>query len=154
MPTFSRTLLVLLLVSLQAAGLLVPSGRAETTTTASPASVPRQPPKSVFIDDEGFGKDPFFPGSVRRHPKPASRTAEPVAVQQGVPDFIILKGISVLKDKKLAIFNNYTVAEGEDFSLRGGNRVVKVKCIEIKERSAIISVNGISKELPLRPGFE
>jgi hypothetical protein len=113
---------------------------------------PPAAPKSEFIDDVEFGKDPFFPKSTRR-PKIIAKSTDPEPLKPTVPDFIVLKGISVAKDKKLAIINNYTVSEGEEFSLKSGAAPVKIKCIEIKEKSVIVSVNGATKELPLRSGF-
>jgi len=59
----------------------------------------------------------------------------------------------VVKDKRLAIINNYTLATGEEFSLRYGAQVVKVKLVEVKEASAVVSANGATKELTLRAGF-
>jgi len=109
-------------------------------------------PRSVFVDQPDFGKDPFFPRSSRR-PKVVQRTTDVEPTRAVVPDFIVLKGISVLKERKLAIINYYTAAEGEEFSLKFNGQVVKVKCVEIKDRSVIVSVNGATKEIPLREGF-
>jgi hypothetical protein len=117
-----------------------------------PSLVPPAAPKSAFTDDLGFGKDPFFPNSGRR-PKVQVHAADPEPPRVAVPDFITLKGISVIKDRRLAIINNYTVAENEEFSVRYGSQIFKIKCVEIKERSVTVSVNGLSKELPLRSTF-
>jgi hypothetical protein len=113
---------------------------------------PPQAPHSVFKDDVGFGKDPFFPRSSRR-PKVVVKTVGVEPPKPVVPDFIALKGISFVKDKKLAIINNYTLAEGEEFTLKGGAKPVQVKCVEIKEKSVVIDVGGASKELHLRSDF-
>jgi hypothetical protein len=122
--------------------------RAAVTSTAL---VPPQAPLSTFVDEAGIGRDPFFPNS-RRQAK-VVKAVETHTDLSGVPDFVSLKGISVVKDKKLAIINNYTVAQGEEFTLRYGAQVVKVKCMEIKDTSVIVSANGASKELTLRNGF-
>jgi hypothetical protein len=114
--------------------------------------VPQNCPKSEFNDSIDFGKDPFFPRSGRR-PKVAIKNTDTETIRPNVPDHIVLKGISVLKDKRLAIINNYTLGEGEEFLLKNAGQAFKVKCVEIKERSAIISVNGATKELPMRSGF-
>lgn len=113
---------------------------------------PQNSPKSDFVDSIEFGKDPFYPKSSRR-PKVTVKNIETEPARSTVPDFIVLKGISVLKDRRLAIINNYTLSEGEEFSLKNSGQPIKVKCLEIKERSAVISVNGATKEIPLRPGF-
>ena len=143
------TSLALLLI----ACLLSPgSSRAET----KPASraVPFTPPKSTFVDNvgAGSGRDPFFPNSSRT-PKVVVKTTDPEPPRPTVPDSITLKGISIVKDNKLAIINNYTLAEGEEFSLRAGGQVIKVKLVEIKVKSVIVSVNGATKEIALRAGF-
>lgn len=117
---------------------------------AAPAGiVPPNAPKSVFVSEAGFGKDPFFPNSTRIA-KVVAVDPEPRAT---VPEYVSLKGISLVAGKKLAIINNYTVAEGEEFSLRYGAQITKVKCIEIKERLVVVQVNGVTKELALRAGI-
>jgi hypothetical protein len=143
-------------VLLAAGVLLTPTGQADNRAASFnllPSQVPPNAPKSEFIDDMGFGKDPFFPNSSRR-PKTVARPTQPEVVRATVPDFLALKGISVLKDRKLAIINTYTVAEGEDFSVRYGSQIVKVKCVEIKEGSVLVNVNGAIKELTLRQAFK
>jgi len=112
-----------------------------------PGIVPPNAPKSTFINELGFGKDPFFPESSRIQPPAA---VDPNPTRPNVPEFISCKGISINQGKKLAIINNYTVAEGEEFTLRYANQITKVKLIEIKDRLVVVEVNGVSKELPLR----
>lgn len=125
----------------------------ETWANTPPdAVVPPNAPRSEFRDDIGFGKDPFFPKSTRR-PKVVVKAAGVEPPKPMVPDNIVLKGISFFKDRKLAIINNYTLGEGEEFTLKGGAQPVRVKCVEIKEKSVIVSVGGATKELPLRAGF-
>jgi hypothetical protein len=70
-----------------------------------------------------------------------------------VPDSVVLKGISTFQGKKLAIINNYPVAEGEEFSLKTGGPLLRIKCVEIKEKSVVVSVGGATKEIQLRTGF-
>lgn len=138
---------------LMACAILTGPVRAGTNPAApTPAIAPPNSPRSEFNDDVDFGKDPFFPQSTRR-PKVLVKTTEVETPRQSVPGFIVLKGISVLKDKKLAIINNYTLSEGEEFTLKTTQKPLLVKCVEIKEKSVIVSVNGATKELPLRPGF-
>jgi hypothetical protein len=141
-----RSLLLLL-----TAAVLVPwSGRAASNQGIS--ITPPNAPKSEFLNDVEFGKDPFFPKSVRR-PKTIAKPADVRSVKPSVPESVVLKGISVATGKKLAIINNVTVGEGEEFSLKSGAERFKIKCLEIKEQSVIVSVNGAAKELPLRSGF-
>lgn len=148
-----QRLFILLRSLLITAALLPWPGSAETHPSARiSAAAPAGSPKSEFIDDVSFGKDPFFPHSSRR-PKTLVKTSDVESARPNVPDFITLKGISVLKDKKLAIINNYTLGEGEEFTLKAVGQPLKVKCVEIKEKSVIVSVNGATKELPLRSVF-
>jgi hypothetical protein len=115
--------------------------------------VPPNTPRSEFKDDISFGKDPFFPKSTRR-PKIVVKPADVELPKATVPEHVVLKGISFIKDKKLAIINNVTVGEGEEFTVKTGGQPVKVKCVEIKEKSVIVSVGAATKELPLRAGFQ
>lgn len=111
-------------------------------------------PLSVFINDPGFGKDPFFPKSTRIPQVKTNELVEPLPpVQPVVPDEIVLKGINLLKDRRYCILNNRTVTVGEEFDLKLKGKVYKVRCVEIKDKSVVIGVNGISKELPLRNGI-
>lgn len=116
------------------------------------AATPPNAPQSVFNSQPGFGKDPFFPKSSRLISVVPVRV-DPALLNTGVPDFIVLKGLSVMNQRKLAIINNHTVAPDEEFNLKVNGRHLKAKCIEIKENSVIIEVNGSRKELQLRTGL-
>jgi hypothetical protein len=126
--------------------LLVASLRADTTTP-SPI-VPPSAPKSVFNDDPSFGKDPFFPKSPRRKFVPKAPDEKPP--DPTVPDFIKLQGISFSDGRKLAIINNHTVGEGEEFSLKVNGQTLKGQCVEIKDKSVIVNSGGATKEIFLR----
>jgi hypothetical protein len=60
---------------------------------------------------------------------------------------IVLKGISGTVDKRLAIINNKTFEAGEEGELRIGGHLTKVKCVEVREKSVVISINGVNREL-------
>lgn len=112
---------------------------------------------SVFINEPGFGKDPFFPNSKRREPKVVEPTPIKTPTEMN-PNEVIegleLKGISLGANKNLAIINNYTFAEGEERNVKVGNHVVEVRCIRIQHRSVSVIVNGRTrKELTLRDGL-
>ena len=125
-------------------GMLPPLGAAQ------PAVLPQVDvaisTKSNFTDDPRFGKDPFFPHSIRRG------TAEIVTANAPLADVrdLVLKGISGGKDRRLALINNRTVENGEELDFKFGNRTVKVHCVEIREKSVVIRVDGQSKEIFLR----
>ena len=114
--------------------------------------------KSVFLDDPKFGKDPFFPISQRRKP------AIVIAVNSGTPDptlyaqllgGISLRGISGRPGKKLAMLNNRTVGVGELTEVKFNNQPVRVRCLEIREKSVLLGVEGTTetKEVFLRLGM-
>jgi len=120
---------------------------------AGQSLVPPGAPKSAFTDDPAVGKDPFFPKSSRRKFVPKTED-EPLPPEPAVPDFIKLNGISVTDGRRLAIISNYTAAQGEEFTLKHNGQPLKVQCVEIKDKSVIIAVNGVTKELPLRAALQ
>ena len=106
---------------------------------------------SVFVDDPTVGKDPFFPRS-KRNGRVNIVTNTPVLVLPTLPE-LLLKGIAVQKNKRVAIINNSTLEQGEESELRVEDRRFKVKLLEIRERSALVNIDGITKELTLRAGL-
>ena len=113
---------------------------------------------SVFNSDLSTAVDPFFPKSDRR-PKPAT----PV-VAVGLPDpspaptlmfpkQIVLQGISIAQNQKMALINGRTVAVGEDAVLKIDGEVLRLHCDEIRDRSVIVSIKGVTKEIRLREGL-
>jgi hypothetical protein len=113
-------------------------------------------PQSVFVDKQDSGRDPFFPHSVRRQ--------ETIARVLPTNDFprvsaalsqLSLKGISGTKGQPLALINSSTIAEGELAEIRCGRQFVKVRCLEIRDRSVLVELYGTSqtRELKLREGI-
>ena len=113
---------------------------------------------SSFVDnpdDNRIGKDVFFPKSGRLHP---NKHPEPGPVQNDVTYLVkslTLRGISGSGNRKLAILNKKTLAQGETFQLQVNGQTHTYKCEEIKSRSVVISVDGFTekKELQLRDGL-
>ena len=106
------------------------------------------PPQSVFIDRPDFGRDPFFPKSKRRG---AVVSTTPVVEPMANFGNLALKGISVNNERRLAIINNKTFEVGEEGEVRVNGQPIKLKVIEIRDKSVVIEVNGVSKELFLGP---
>ena len=136
-------------------GLLLVAG---TARSAQPPAATATPPKleapviekSVFTDTPGFGRDPFFPNSKRRQQVVVPKTF----VTGEIPNTIVLKGMSGTTQNRLVVINNYTLAEGEETDIRAGGQIFRVRCVEIRERSVMISVNGMEpKELRMRTGL-
>jgi hypothetical protein len=116
--------------------------------TSATAPTPEEPQhKSVFVDRPNFGRDPFFPNSPRR-----ARIIETNSPVEPTANFnnIALKGISGTPEKRLAILNNKTFEVGEEAELRISGHLTKVKCVEVREKSVVISINGVTKELFLK----
>jgi type II secretory pathway component PulC len=123
-----------------------PSPVASAPATAPAPEEPLQI-KSVFVDRPNFGRDPFFPNSDRRGKlTPTNSAVEVVANFNN----IALKGISAAAEKRLAIINNKTFEVGEEAELRISGHLTKVKCVEVREKSVVISINGVTKELFLK----
>ena len=127
---------------------------------AAPAAASKAPPievqipKSVF-EDLPNGRDPFFPNSRRRQPKApvVSTNQAPVVVERvSKSQYLTLSGISGSGAQRLALINNRPFKTGEIGEIRAPNGLIKVECVEIREKSVLIQIEGESerKELRLR----
>ncbi|MEO5802614.1 MAG: hypothetical protein ABIR24_03725 [Verrucomicrobiota bacterium] len=128
-----------------------PKPNSAAATNAAPAEAEPIVQKSVFDDNLKKGKDPFFPKSARRAEKlPAVDTKVTAPLIQ-----LSLKGISGPANRRFALINNQPLAAGETAYVRIATGQVKVHCLEIRENSVIISVEGDTeqKELRLREGL-
>ena len=113
-------------------------------------------PQSTFVDKADSGRDPFFPYSTRRR-----ETVVRVTPTNNIPQInallekLSLKGISGVKGQPLALINSSTIAEGELAEIRCGHQLVKVRCLEIRERSVLVELDGTreTKEIKLREGI-
>ena len=122
-----------------------------TNSTASETTVAArrvQVPKSVFAipSEASEGRDPFFPLSRRWVVNSAPKNTDNVKV---APVSLALKGISGTELKRYALINDKTFEAGEEREI---NRV-RVRCIQIREDSVTVEVNGARQELRLRPGL-
>ena len=113
--------------------------------------------KAVFVDDPKFGKDPFFPKSDRRKPQvivPVGTAPDTSALAQ-ILNTIALKGIAGPPGKRLAMLNNRTLEAGEQFDFKYNTQTVRIRCVEIREKSVIIGIDGTpeTKEIHLRAGM-
>ena len=106
-------------------------------------------PKSVFVYNDMKGKDPFFPnrnrgGTIAVSTNTAASTGPNLADLQ-------LRGLAGPPERRIALINNLTFTKGEEQEVRVGNAKVKIKVLEIREKSVIILIEGQtdSKELVL-----
>ena len=110
-------------------------------------------PKSVFVNDPTIGVDPFFPASKRRLdalPKPMVTN---VLVQiNTVWERLKLKGMSGAEGQRLALISGYTLAAGEIAEVKCDGQIVKVRCVEIRDRSVVLQLvaSGETREIKLR----
>ena len=130
-------------------------------------------PAAVFNDDPNTGIDPFFPHS-RRRPARVTRapgegaiatTLAPIAARPEPPRpspsalNLVLRGIVGPAHRRLALISTTTrtfdVKSGEELAMRAGTADVRVTCVEIRERSVIVRVEGepTDRELLLKDGI-
>jgi len=96
------------------------------------------------------GRDPFFPNSTHGFSGLVTPTTASVPA---APPKMTLMGISGPREKHLAIINGRTFGKGEEQDVPSANGRVHIRCLEIKEESVIIEVNGERQELRLRQGL-
>ena len=136
--------------------LLCFSLEAQASENAKSKAGPTAFPRSIFLDKHDSGRDPFFPHSARRR-----ESLVTVVPTNNVPQLsailgkLLLKGISGTRAQPLALINNSTIAEGELGEVRCDQRLVKVRCLEIRERSVLVELYGTreTRELKLRDGI-
>jgi hypothetical protein len=132
---------------------------AATATNSTPAVT--QVPRSMFSTNPTEGRDPFFPESTRRFPRQpeAQNLAAKPAPLPG--NLLKLTGLWPNKKRPLALINRTSVGPGEEvaitvFVANGQNspesRKVLIRCLEVRENSVLISINGEpgTKELTLQ----
>ena len=110
-------------------------------------------PRSVFTipAKASDGRDPFFPLSRRMVVEAKPNNGD---TPKSAPVSLTLKGIARTPDKKrFAMINDKTFSAGEEREVMINNSRVRVHCVEIKEDSVVIEVNGERKELRMRPGL-
>ena len=79
-------------------------------------------------------------------PPPVQPPPEPAWFRQ-----IKLGGISGTPDHRFALINNETFAKGDQATVKVGDKHVMVHCIDIRESSVVVSIDGIegARELKL-----
>jgi hypothetical protein len=139
---------------LLSAATLLAAGPLHGASPAKPAVPAREPapetPKSVFVLDPKLGRDPFFPLSKRFEQLLPKTNDVYIPAQPLFPEELQCRGITT-GERRLAMVNGRSVEAGEGFPFRLPNgTVIQVLCLQIRERSVILEVNGVRKELHLR----
>jgi len=116
---------------------------AETNTNRAPTQVVL--PQSVFAT-EGAGKDPFFPNSKRRIKRDDS------GKQPVIRDFSNLLKLTGIAGgvRPIATINNLTFAVGEEQEVKVDGGKVKIRVIEIREKSVVIAIEKQSQPIELK----
>ena len=130
------------------------AGAAGTTGTAgkpaaTPATEATPPPRSVFVIDSQFGRDPFFPKSTRIGRVAPQTNVVVTTTSPQFPDDIRVAGFSNQRGKLIVILNGKSIEKGEkiELNLRAGR--LPVRCLDITEKTILLEVNGHTKELSL-----
>jgi hypothetical protein len=65
---------------------------------------------------------------------------------------LVLKGITGTPERRIVLINNMTFANGEEAEVRAGSGKVKIRVMEIREKSVLVSIEGVAqpKELILQ----
>lgn len=113
--------------------------------------IPTSPiPQSLFNvpANPREGRNPFFPESQAEKPAPKPSPGSGIDLSA-----LVLNGLTS-PPRATAMVNGRTFEEGEsaEVKLSNGGRLL-IKCVEIKEGSAVIEVRGQLRELKLRGGL-
>ena len=114
---------------------------------AEPPAIQNRP-QSVFVIpvSKQDGRDPFYPNSTRIG-------TQPVTVPVVLPANVELKGISGSADRRLALINNQTLAEGETAEVKTSQGRAEVKCKKIEGLTVTVEVDGVPRVLTLPAGI-
>jgi len=117
---------------------------AETNTNTAPAQVAI--PQSVFATEGATGKDPFFPNSRRRIKQDDSGKKPPIR------DFSSLLKLTGIAGgvRPIATINNLTFAVGEEQEVKVEGGKVKIRVLEIREKSVVISIENQPQAVELK----
>lgn len=118
--------------------------RASTNAVTPPPAIPH----SVFTipTSKEEGRDPFYPKTDR-----VLGGGDPVKPTPAAPVFtLVLNGLSGAEGHRLAMINGYTLATGEEADVPTPGGRVHVRCITIRDESAVVEVGGKREELHLR----
>ena len=103
-------------------------------------------PKSTFVWEGDIGKNPFYPHSTRLKPKRSDDSTQ--TTTQDFSQLLVLKGITGPLESRIALINNLTFTKGEEGEVRAGNGKVKIRVLEIRDKSVVVSIAGAApKEL-------
>lgn len=115
-------------------------------TNAPAATIAISIPQSTF--DPKVRRDPFFPESQRLNPRPV--VADPGTTTSGgkvvkpkdATELLKLNGITGSKRRRFAAINGVTFGLQEESIVKTAAGELRVKVLEIRERSIMVSIDG------------
>lgn len=126
-------------------------GKAQANAATEEAEiVVEEFPKSVFTNEIGKGRDPFFPDSQRRQVKksaPRKNTKEinngGGIVDQTKPDLSLFEVKGIIGGS-IALINGRTFEKGESATVKTKNGEIEIDCIEVSRDSVEVQIKGYS----------
>lgn len=107
-------------------------------------------PKSVFTNEIGNGRDPFFPDSQRRQIKkttPKRNTKEVnsggSALDPAKPDLSLFEVKGIIGGS-IALINGRTFEKGESAKVKTKNGEIEIDCIDVTRDSVEVQIKGYS----------
>jgi hypothetical protein len=123
-------------------------GASKAATNTAPADIVIPTSEFIMPASVAEGRDPFFPVSTRSTPVVVNTNTSVKAPTVS----LTLQGISGTLERRFALINGRTFEVGEEAEVSAGKSRVHVHCLEIKEDSVTIEVEGKPQELKLRGG--
>jgi len=97
----------------------------------------------------GLATEPPSAMVVAARPKPAAQPVQELPLYGGAPAAapqryteLVLKNISGTRKRRFALLNNQTLAAGESARVQLGDSEVSVRCLEIRDQSVVVTVDG------------
>jgi len=111
--------------------------------------------RSVFVvpTNAKQGRDPFFPESQRFVGTSSTTNASSHPIASMSPAALLLQGISGSADRRLAIINGRTLAEGEEADVDVSGTRIHFRCVEIKADAVVVEIGSERRELRMRGSF-
>jgi hypothetical protein len=121
---------------------------------AAPAPPTNRPPaevtipKSIFVTNDVAGKDPFFPNSTRTRLRAGSESGQGEKKPGPVDSSALrLRGITTdSSGQRIALINTRTFAKGEVQELNVEGTKIRLRCVEIREKSVVVAIEGQSEQ--------
>jgi hypothetical protein len=125
-----------------------PSAKLKSGAYTNPSTNVVAIPQSVFVWPPTVkdGRDPFFPDSIRIY-----NEGKPLTNHVATAVTLKMNGVSGTGTNRLVMINGFTFAQNESHEIPTSSGRIKVRLVEItSDESALIEVNGVSRELRMK----